>query len=104
MEAHVRPALEVVLTESAEPPRKTMHEESGIALIRFSAVPVICDFFLTPVIPTRFTDFVRIAKVAMVAVFPNVAGVCVEEGVVSAVARLVEHHGVHHCKFQSSAG
>jgi len=34
MEAHVRPTLEVVLTESAEPLRKTMDEESGIALIR----------------------------------------------------------------------
>ena len=34
MEAHVRPTLEVVLTESAEPLRKTRDEESGIALIR----------------------------------------------------------------------
>jgi uncharacterized protein len=34
LEAHVRPTLEVVLTESAHPPHKTVDPESGIALIR----------------------------------------------------------------------
>lgn len=33
MEAHVRPTLEVVLTESSQALRKTFHPESGIALI-----------------------------------------------------------------------
>ena len=35
------------------------------------------------VILTEFTDFVVVAKVAMVAIFPNVAGVDVEERVVA---------------------
>jgi len=39
---------------------------------------------LTPVILAKFMDLVVIAKVAMVAVFPNVAGVGVEERVVTA--------------------
>ena len=34
MEAHVRPTLEVVLTEMSEPLRKALDEESGLELIR----------------------------------------------------------------------
>jgi len=34
LEAHVRPTLEIVLTESAQPLHKTIDPESGIALIR----------------------------------------------------------------------
>jgi hypothetical protein len=34
LEAHVRPTLEVVVIESAQPLDKTIDPESGIALIR----------------------------------------------------------------------
>ena len=34
LEAHVRPTLEVVLTESAQPLHKTVDSESGLALIQ----------------------------------------------------------------------
>jgi hypothetical protein len=45
-------------------------------------------FLLMPiVILAKFVDFVVAAKVAMVAIFPNVAGVGVEERVVSAAVR-----------------
>jgi hypothetical protein len=44
-------------------------------------------FFLAPVIFTEFMDFVVVAKVAMVAVLPNVASVAVEERVVPSAIR-----------------
>ena len=44
-------------------------------------------FPLTPVILTQFTDFVVVAKVAMVAIFPNVACVGIEERVVTPAIR-----------------
>jgi predicted DNA-binding protein with PD1-like motif len=34
LQAHVRPTLEIVLTESAHPLHKTVDPESGIALIQ----------------------------------------------------------------------
>jgi predicted DNA-binding protein with PD1-like motif len=37
LEAHVRPTLEVVLTESPVHLRRTIHDESGLALIDLSA-------------------------------------------------------------------
>jgi hypothetical protein len=43
-------------------------------------------FPLAPVILTEFTDFVVVAKVAMVAIFPNVASVAIEERVVTPAA------------------
>jgi hypothetical protein len=43
--------------------------------------------FLTPVILTQFTDFVVVAKIAMVAIFPDVACVGIEERVVSPAIR-----------------
>jgi hypothetical protein len=42
---------------------------------------------LAPVILTEFMDFVVVAKVAMVAIFPNVASVAVEERVVTPAIR-----------------
>jgi hypothetical protein len=42
---------------------------------------------LTPVIVTEVTDFVVIAKIAMVAILPNVASVGIEESVVTPAVR-----------------
>jgi hypothetical protein len=42
---------------------------------------------LTPVILTEFTNFIVVAKVAMVALFPNVASVGIEERVITAAVR-----------------
>jgi hypothetical protein len=42
---------------------------------------------LAPVILTKFADFVVVAKVAMVAIFPNVATIGVEERVVTPAIR-----------------
>jgi hypothetical protein len=44
-------------------------------------------FLLTPVILTEFTDLIVVAKVAMVAIFPNVASVAIEERVVTPAVR-----------------
>jgi len=44
-------------------------------------------FALTPVILTQFMDFVMVAEVAMVAIFPNVARIGVEECVITAAVR-----------------
>jgi hypothetical protein len=42
---------------------------------------------LTPVILAEFMDFVMVAKVAIVAIFPNVASVGIEERVVTPAVR-----------------
>jgi hypothetical protein len=59
--------------------------DSGVKPAARTAPPAL--FPLTSVILTQFVDSVVIAKVAMVAIFPNVASVGIEERVVTAAVR-----------------